>query len=287
MEYPERIQRSIDYIETHLHDQLSFEEIARQAFVSIAHLYRIFPYMTGCSVGQYIRKRRITSSVYDLLETTKRIIDIAFDYQFESQESYIRAFKAMFGVTPGEYRKSKGVIALYHPLHLNILQTKGGLPMQPDIITKKYLLVGAETGIDLRYDFTETMERLRHTLKQSIDSIDSKISPVRMVGIWSPYGGGEEDSAKRLYFTGVEVSSTVRVPGNLVIKDLPNSIFARFREKTRGTTSRYAYMEWLPASGYILNEDLMCDLEIFDDIEHYGTDDACDILLPVRTHNQS
>lgn len=233
LEYPERIQMSIDYIEMHLNDTLSFEEIAKQTYLSIPHLYRIFPVMTGCTVRQYIRKRRLTSSAYELLNTKKRIIDIAFDFQFESQESYIRAFKAMFGITPGEYRKSKSIIALYNKIHLNKLQKKGELTMQPNIIRKKFILVGLIAEIDLSLDFSEILENLRHILKQSLENISNKIVPTRMVGIWLPYdnNGDEENIAKRFYFAGVEVSKIDNAPGNLIVKDLSGELVCNIQRK--------------------------------------------------------
>jgi AraC family transcriptional regulator len=135
--------------------------------------------MTGCTVGQYIRRRRLTSSAHDLLHTRKRVIDIAVEYQFESQESYIRAFKAMFGVTPGGYRKSKGIIALYNPVLLNRLQKKGELPMQPNIVKRKFLLVGVEGEIDLRSDFSDALAALRGTLKTFMGDIGNRLSPER------------------------------------------------------------------------------------------------------------
>jgi AraC family transcriptional regulator len=285
--YSERLQRSIDFIETHLNDSLSFADIAAQAFISVPHLYRIFPAMTGCTVGQYIRKRRLTQSAYELLSTGKRIIDIAFDYQFESQESYIRAFKESFGMTPGYYRKRKGLIELFGRIQLVKPESKGAGSMQPEFFTKTFLLVGAEDEFDLRYDFSEKMERLRSVLKRKVNDIGNKVTPVRLVGIWYPYYGGDDDEnlTKRFYFAGIEVSDTESVPGGLTVRELPESLFARFKEKTRGTMSRYMYTEWLPVSGFILNEALMCDMEIFNSLDRCGPDDACDILLPIKTDN--
>ncbi len=289
MQYPERIQRSIDFIESRLTEALTVEDIARQAFLSVPHLYRIFPYMTGCTVGRYIRKRRLTASSYALCHTDKRIIDIAFDFQFQSQESYIRAFKSEFGITPGEYRKTKAAVALFHPLRLNQLHIKGGVLMQPGIITKKFLFSGYETQIDLRADFSETMKQLRGKLMLNLNLIGKKLSPVRIVGIWQPFdlGGEEENMAKRIYFTGVEISDKNAVLEDMVVKDLPESMFACFREKKRGEVSGTMYTQWLPSSGFILNEDLMCDIEIFDGFDHCADEDECDILLPVRAHNET
>ena len=134
MEYHERIQRVIDYIEARIYDDISIEETARQAFMSVPHLYRIFPYIAGCTVGTYIRKRRLTLSAQALRDTDQRIIDIAVNYGFESQESYIRSFKQMFGVTPGEYRKTKNFITLYSKLQL---PKRREIVMQPEVIIRK------------------------------------------------------------------------------------------------------------------------------------------------------
>ncbi|NLO47566.1 MAG: AraC family transcriptional regulator [Clostridiales bacterium] len=288
MEYPERIQRCIDYIESHLTEPLSIEEIARQAFLSAAHLYRIFPYLTGLTVGRYIRKRRLTASSYALCHTRRRIIDIAFDFLFQSQESYIRAFKSAFGITPGEYRKTKMALALFHPLRLYPFSLKGGVMMKPSMITKRFLLAGYEAEIDLRFDFTETMNQLRGKLKLNLNRIGGKFSPIRVIGIWQPFdpGGGEENMAKRIYFTGIEIANAGDIPEDFIVKDLPESLFACFREKQRGEISGGMYTQWLPASGFILNEDLMCDLEIFDGFERCGGLDECDIFLPVRPHDE-
>ena len=289
MEYPQRIQRAIDHIEEHLADVVTMEDIAAQAFLSVPHLYRIFPIMTGCTVGQYIRKRQLSRSAEELTRTRKRVIDIALDFQFESQESYIRAFKTLFGITPGEYRRSPRLIAIYNKLHLNQLQRKESLPMQPDIIKKKLLLVGFQNGIDLRTDFTEPLNNLRNALRSSLPEIPNKLTPLRMLGFWmpDPENAMSETYSKCLYFTGMEVLDLSGAPEGLMTKDLPESLFAKFREQSRGTMSRYAYTQWLPASGYILNMDLPGDFEIFDDMEHDGVDDACDILLPIRTSDES
>ncbi|UYO99245.1 helix-turn-helix transcriptional regulator [Oceanotoga sp. DSM 15011] len=69
------------------------------------HFHRIFNELTGETLKSYIRKRRLTEASKDLLNCNNSIIDIAFDYGFESQESFTRAFKKVFKVTPGKYRK--------------------------------------------------------------------------------------------------------------------------------------------------------------------------------------
>lgn len=155
--------------------------------------------------------------------------------------------------------------------------------MQPEIIKKKFLLVGLETKMDLSSDFSEAMSALRGALRKSLPMINDVTAPVRMVGIWLPDTDAQNEmSPKRVYFTGVEVTQISNIPAGCIVKDIPESLYAKFREESRGTMSRYAYAEWLPMSGYLLNIDLVPgDFEIFDDMEHDDVNDPCDILLPI------
>lgn len=148
--------------------------------------------------------------------------------------------------------------------------------MKPEIIRKKLLLVGFEAPIDFSSDFAQTLDNLRTNLKRNILRISDAKTPLRMVGYWQP------DS---LYFAGVEVLNIDTAPNGLIVKDLPESLFASFKEHQRGTVGGpdgLAYNEWLPSSGYKLNENLPGDFEVFAGMDQFGFDDECDILIPIR-----
>lgn len=101
------IKEVIDFIEGKLDSEVTLKEIADIAGFSPFHFHRLFQSLTGETIVEYIRKRRLTNAALELVGTDKRIIDIAFDYNFESQESFTRAFKRHFGINPGQYRKDK------------------------------------------------------------------------------------------------------------------------------------------------------------------------------------
>ncbi len=107
MNYYERVQRAIDYIELNLSYEIDLNTVSKEAFMSIASLYRLFFSMTGFSVKEYIRRRRINEASRYLVNTKRSIFDIAFDFCFESQEAFTRSFKQLTGLTPGAFRKSK------------------------------------------------------------------------------------------------------------------------------------------------------------------------------------
>lgn len=105
MEHLRQIQRAIDYIEDHMAEDISSDLIAKVAGFSKWHFQMVFSSAVGDTLKEYIRKRRLTAALIALGATDKRIIDIALDAGFESQEAFTRAFKHMFGKNPGECRK--------------------------------------------------------------------------------------------------------------------------------------------------------------------------------------
>src|SRR5690625_1202158 len=99
------IEKIILYVEENLHKPLTLENIASQSYFSKYHFHRIFKSSIGMTVMEYVRLRRLANASSALLYTSERIIDIALYYQFESQESFTRAFKEIYKLPPGKYRR--------------------------------------------------------------------------------------------------------------------------------------------------------------------------------------
>ena len=100
-----KVHDSLTYIEKNLDDKISLEELAQQAHLSKYHYHRLFHKIVGESVTRYINKRRMEKASEELARTDQPIIDIALKYQYASQESFSRAFRRLYGLTPGKYRK--------------------------------------------------------------------------------------------------------------------------------------------------------------------------------------
>lgn len=105
MKYDTIIQKTINWIENNLHEDISSTDISSVAGFSKYHFHRVFLSFTGMSFANYIRIRRLTNAANLLINTEEKIIDIAFYYQSESQESFTRAFRKYYGLPPGRYRK--------------------------------------------------------------------------------------------------------------------------------------------------------------------------------------
>jgi AraC-like DNA-binding protein len=124
MDYIDRVGTALNYIEAHLTQDISLEEIARQAHSSLFWFHRVFSMLVGDSLGEYLRKRRLDCAAAELVASNQRIIDIAVKYGFSSHEAFTRAFCNHFGITPSQYRKS-GLIAPHrNPVTIKLLRSE-------------------------------------------------------------------------------------------------------------------------------------------------------------------
>lgn len=98
------IHKSIEYIEQHLEEELDLEKVAKAAGLSKYHFHRVFRKYVNKNVHEYIRARRLSQAANLLLYSGERILDIALQYGFESQEAFTRAFKEIYALPPAQYR---------------------------------------------------------------------------------------------------------------------------------------------------------------------------------------
>lgn len=141
MEYTKEIKKAMNYIENNLKKEIRTEDIADSAGFSKYHFQRVFKRETGLNLYEYIQKRRLAEASSLLRNTNVRILDIAVYLCFESQEAFTRAFKKVYGLPPGQYRK----------VLKNL--TNGGMNMKKNTEIKHWLITGTapdkyKTGID-------------------------------------------------------------------------------------------------------------------------------------------
>ncbi|MCD8480308.1 MAG: helix-turn-helix transcriptional regulator [Candidatus Cloacimonetes bacterium] len=108
------LDKAIRFIENGLKTKLILEDIAEQANMSAWHFHRVFLASTGITVGEYIRKRRMSEAAKELVFTQKPIKQLAGEYQYESQAAFTRSFTNVYGVTPGKIRRQIGPLQFFH-----------------------------------------------------------------------------------------------------------------------------------------------------------------------------
>lgn len=121
MNYYEQVQKAIEYIEDNIEDEIDLLQIANIACMSLASLYRIFFSLTGYTLKEYIRLRRINLAANLICDSDMTIVEIALKYGFNTNESFSRAFKKVTGKNPSDYRKTNEF--LYDFPKLNIIST--------------------------------------------------------------------------------------------------------------------------------------------------------------------
>ena len=97
------VEQMKEYIEEHLQEPITLNEIARHIGYSKFHTSRLFKGETGLSLFEYIRRERLLASAHALRKGNERILDVALDFMFDSQEGFTRAFSGCFGISPGKF----------------------------------------------------------------------------------------------------------------------------------------------------------------------------------------
>ncbi len=104
MEWLERLNRSINYIEENLCSEINFDHAAQIACCSTFHFQRMFSYIAGAPLSEYIRRRRMTAAAFELQTSDIKIVDLSLKYGYDSPTSFNRAFQNVHGVSPSVAR---------------------------------------------------------------------------------------------------------------------------------------------------------------------------------------
>jgi AraC-like DNA-binding protein/predicted transcriptional regulator YdeE len=139
----------IEHIEENLQEPIAYEKVARIVGCSVYEFFRIFSFMTGVSLAEYIRRRRLSQSVFDIQNSGEKIIDIALKYCYESPTSFAKAFKDLHGVTPSAARKTGVALKTFPPISFK-LTIKGVEEMNFKIEKRgKFITVGEPTYVSI------------------------------------------------------------------------------------------------------------------------------------------
>lgn len=155
MDWLGRMNNAMDYIETHLSENIDYDQVARIACCSTYHFQRMFSFITDVPLSEYIRRRRLTLAAFELQSRELKVIDIAFKYGYESPEAFSRAFKKMHGVMPMSAR-DKGVQLKAYPRMSFHISIKGDREMNYRIEKKEaFEMFGVSTVINIADAFVE------------------------------------------------------------------------------------------------------------------------------------
>ncbi|WP_127551583.1 effector binding domain-containing protein [Paenibacillus amylolyticus] len=271
MDHYTRIQLAIEYLEQHLQDDFNIRETSAAASFSAFHFQRLFQAITGFTVLEYVRRRRLTEAVGMLRGTSEGILDIAMSFGYQSQEAFTRAFSACFGMTPAKLRKLEvdqlSLLKMQQSIDFNDYRTRldGTFHMNtPRLVTREpKWIVGYEykTNLNDNQHYAE-IPGFYHDfgMEQKFMAIPERTRPDMAYGVACHF---EEDGAFS-FIVGEESSGASQVlePGFTSI-EIPGGLYAEFTVEGSGQDIRkMIYGSWLPQSNYERREGP--DFEVTD-----------------------
>ena len=290
MSYVPNMLRAVNFMEQNLTSPISVSDVASAAAYSTFHFVRLFKALTGNTPGSYLRRRRLTEAAGELVRGRRRIIEIAMDYQFQSQEAFTRAFKDCFGTSPSAFRKKANSYlpeAARRIDELFLIHCAEVITMEPKIVKKEAVkLIGLMYyGDNKNWEIPKIWEEFLPLMKKIPNSL-----PVRESYGVCFYTESFSKNGLFYYLAALPVSSLEEIPMELVGKILPASEYAVFTHKgtlaSKPTTIRdtyaYAYGTWLPNSPYV--NPHAYDFEFYDE-RFKGNDNAdseIDVYIPIR-----
>ena len=282
MEWIARLNEAVSYMENNLDKEISYERAARIACCSTFHFIRMFTYIAGIPLSEYVRRRRLTLAAFDIQRGDGKIVDIALRYGYESPTAFNRAFHVVHGMSPSEARRA-GVVLKAHPRMIFSMAITGGAEMQYRIEKKEsFTVVGVGQHFSMKMEecFEEVPKFWRRTIQagkipEIMGYLDTE--PQGLLGVSACMEGTDFD-----YY--IAVASTRKAGDDLVEYRIPASTWAIF--ECIGSMShaiqdlqRRIITEWLPTSGYEYSN--APDIEVYFAGDQQANDYRCEVWLPV------
>jgi AraC family transcriptional regulator len=295
MEWSERMNAAIAYIEDNLAGEIDYDEAAKLACCSLFHFQRMFFAIIGVTPAEYARRRRLTLAARELTTNGDKVIDIALKYGYDSPDSFARAFRNVHGINPQAARASGAKLTTFPRISFHI-ELKGGNDMDYKIIEKPaFEVIGKlkrasstiikksiiDPEVWNRYDIWDEFSRTRHneSLEKLTQGKPGPVTGANCLGICV----ADEKMEKYTYTIGVEKPDTGAPAGFDVIR-IPASTWAVFEAigpfpQTIHDLEDKIFIEWFPSTGY--EHAGTPELEVYLPGDRESEDYHCQYWLPI------
>lgn len=251
MEWIERLNDAIGYIEEHLTDEIDYEQLGRIACCSSYHFQRMFAYMAGVPLSEYIRRRRMSLAAVDLQGKEMKIIDVACKYGYNSPTAFNRAFQSVHGIAPSAVKNEGVSVKSFPPITFKIT-VKGVEEMNYRIETKEaFRIVGVSVPLykDVEKNFKIIPPKWQEisengTLQKLIGMMNTP--PMGVLGVSTC-----NDAEPWRYYIAVSTSQAADDLEEYIVPAATWAIFSgQGTNQSIQELERRIVTEWLPTSGY-------------------------------------
>ncbi|TQV75553.1 AraC family transcriptional regulator [Aliikangiella marina] len=257
MDWSQRMNLALDFIENNLDADISIDEVARKAYSSMYHFHRMFYAQFNTTPAEYIRRRRLTKAASEVVLGNTKIIDIAFKYGYESPNAFTCAFRNIHGVTPSAARSGQVKLKAFRRASCKF-NSKGKPMLDYRIIEQPAFEV---LGKSKNFEFEEFVKQGPKFWKDYVSSSEYQalyeitngraglVSDAPMMSVYFP-----NDSGSRDLFTDVlAIEKPVEVDNkSFEVFKIPKATYAEFNctYQTSMKTNRAIYGDWFNATGY-------------------------------------
>ncbi len=251
MEWVERLNQSINYMEEHLTSEIDYERLGQIACCSAYHYQRMFAYMAGVTLAEYIRRRKMSLAAVDLQGKNEKIMDVAAKYGYSSPTAFNRAFQSIHGIAPSAVKEDGAAVKSFPPITFSIA-VKGAEEMNYRMVTKEaFRIVGVSAPLhkELEQNFTVVPQMWQEaasngTIQKLAGMMDAP--PAGLLGVSACH-----DEEQWKYW--IAVSST-KDCGEFEEYTVPACTWAIFPGSGANLSiqnlEQRIITEWLPTSGY-------------------------------------
>lgn len=251
MEWIERLNKAINYIEEHLTDEIDYDRLGQIACCSAYHFQRMFTYMAGITLSEYIRRRKMSLAAVDLQGSNEKIIDIAEKYGYSSPTAFNRAFQNIHGVAPSTVKNRSVSVKSFPPIVFKIT-IKGVGEMNYRIETKSaFRIIGVSQPLhkEIENNFAIVPKMwqdavVNGTIQKLASLIDTPLKGLLGVSVCN-------DEEQWKYFIAVSSTKKVDKFEEYIIPETTWAIFSGSgTNQTIQDLEQRIITEWLPTSGY-------------------------------------
>lgn len=257
MDWSQRMNLAIEYIENNLEREIAIDEVAKIAYSSKYHFHRMFFASFNITPAEYIRKRKLTRAAAELVSKDVRVVDVAVKYGYDSPNAFTRAFRKLHGLNPSKVRSSQVKLAAYNRVTFHS-QARGKDVLDYCIVEKSAFEI---LGKSKDFEFDQFVKEGSKFWKNYVGSNDYKLlwdlgngrlGPVSASSLMSVYFPNEEGNEHA--FTDVlGIERTPEIESHKFDTFIvPSATYAEFNctYQTSMKTNRYIYGEWFAATGY-------------------------------------